>query len=234
MFQVVPSPLDKIVLEVGCSDGLVCDIFASSGARKVIGIDIMETVGCGFGNDRIDYQVMDIASLCFPDQSFDITYSIATFEHLADPYKDLLEMLRVTKVGGYCYVQAGPLYHSPFGHHMFAYFKDYPWIHLRKSKDQIVSYAMEREIDKAIESDLFVSCEQYIDGMLNRDHVNGFFLEDYHLEEFRDRRDIEILKFNISHEGRELVTPEILAEIPGLNPERLVEHGFEVAFRRLK
>ena len=32
----------------------------------------------------------------------------------------------VLKVGGYGYVQMGPLYHSPFGHHMFAYFQDYP------------------------------------------------------------------------------------------------------------
>ena len=77
-------------------------------------------------------------------------------------------------------------------------------------------------------------CEQYIDGMLDRDHVNGFLLEDYHLKEFSHRRDIEILKFNVSYEGRELITPEIIAEIPRLNPERLIEHGLEVAFRRLR
>ena len=233
MFQVVPPPQEKTILEAGCSDGLVCDIVALAGAKKVFGIDVMKTVGCGFPNARIDYQVMDICRMCFPDQMFDIVYSIATFEHLANPYQAFLEMLRVTKVGGYAYVQAGPLYHSPFGHHMFEYFKDYPWIHLRKSKDEIISYAKERGIDKSIEQDLSLTCEQYVYGMLNVDHVNGFLLKEYRLEDFKRRNDIEILKFNISYEGGELLTPEIAAEIPGLSADRLVEHGFEIAFRRI-
>jgi GT2 family glycosyltransferase/ubiquinone/menaquinone biosynthesis C-methylase UbiE len=232
MFQSLPSPHGLNILEAGCSDGLVCDILALAGAKKVVGIDVMKSVGCGFSHDHVQYEVMDVSRMTFPDRMFDIVYSIATFEHLASPYQALLEMLRVTKVGGYGYIQAGPLYHSPFGHHMFEYFRDYPWIHLRKSKDEIVLYAKERGIDKFIERDLSMKCEQYIEGMLNVDHVNGLLLQEYRLKEFRERDDIEILKFNISYEGGELLTPEISAEIPGLNIERLVEHGFEIAFRR--
>lgn len=234
MFAVVPPPHGQTVLEAGCSDGLVCDILALCGARRVVGIDIMETVGCGFRDDRIDYHVMDIANMNFPDQSFDLVYSIATFEHLPNPYQALLQMLRVTKVGGHIYVQAGPLYHSPFGHHMFGYFQDWAWIHLRKTRSEIITFAKDRGIDKAIERDLSMTCEQYIEGMLNRDHVNGLLLEDYRLNEFRARDDIDVLKFSVSYEGRELLTPEIAAEIPGMEPERLIEHGFEVAFRRIK
>ena len=170
----------------------------------------------------------------FTHQTFDIVYSIATFEHVASPYQALLEVLRVTKVGGYGYIQAGPLYHSPFGHHMFEYFTDYPWIHLRKSKDEIISCAKQRGIDKSIEQNLSMTCEQYIDGMLSIDHVNGLLLEEYRLEEFKRRDDIEILKFDISYEGRDLLKPNITREIPSIQAERLVEHGFEMVFRRTR
>jgi SAM-dependent methyltransferase len=212
------------------------DSFAtwSHGAGKIVGIDVMETVGCGFPNDRIDYRIMDAARMNFSDQTFDLVYSIATFEHLPNPYETLLEMLRVTKVGGHGYVQAGPLYHSPFGHHMFDYFQNYPWIHLRKSKDEIIAYAKERGIDQAIKNNLGMSCDQYITGMLNPDHINGLLLEEYRLDEFRRRADIEILKFKISYEGGELLTRDIASEIPDIESARLLEHGFEIGFRRIK
>ena len=234
MLQVVPPPRDQTVLEAGCSDGLVCDIFAFLGARKIMGIDVMETVGCNFPHDRVEYRVMDVTRIGFPDQTFDLVYSIATFEHLTNPYKALVEMLRTTKIGGYGYVQAGPLYHSPFGHHMFAYFQDYPWIHLRKTKNEIVVFSKEQGIDKVIMQDLSMTCEQYVEGMLNADHVNGLLLEEYQLGEFTKRKDIEILKFNISYEGRDLLTPHIIREVSTIPAERLVEHGFEIAFRRIR
>jgi GT2 family glycosyltransferase/SAM-dependent methyltransferase len=233
MFQDIPYPQGRTVLEAGCSDGLVCDILAYCGAAKIVGIDVMKTVGCGFRHDVVDYRVMEIGKMDFSDQSFDIVYSIATFEHVAKPYNALSEMLRVTKIGGYVYIQAGPLYYSPFGHHMFAYFQDYPWIHLRKSTDEIIAIAKERRIDHSIERDLAMTCEEYVKGMLNADHVNGLLLEDYRLSEFRKREDVEFLKFNVSYEGAELLTPEIRTEIGKVNTDRLIEHGFEIAFRRI-
>src|SRR5262249_40269838 len=120
----------------------------------------------------------------------------------------------------------------PFGHHMFSYFADFPWIHVRKSEEEIIEYAKQKHIDRAIEKDLATSAEQYISGMLNREHINGLFLEQYRLDEFRRQKEIEVLKFNISYEGRELLTPQILSETRHLNPKALVEHGFEIMFRR--
>lgn len=233
MFSVIPPPTGKKVLEVGCSDGLVCDIFSRLGAAHVTGIDVMRTVGCGFRDPQITYRTMDATNIDFPDQSFDISYSIATFEHLPDPRKTLSEMLRVTKVGGYCYVQAAPLYHSPFGHHMFAYFQDYPWIHLRKTPSEMLDYMKQRGIDRQIEEDYSISCEAYLAEMLTRDHVNGLFLQDFRLDEFAARPDVEVLRLNFSFEGRELLNAEILSEIQKVHPDRLVEHGFEIAFRRV-
>jgi GT2 family glycosyltransferase/SAM-dependent methyltransferase len=233
MMEHVPSLETLNVLEVGCSDGLVCDLMVLMGAKSVVGVDVMPSAGCSFPHERIEYRAENAARMSFTDGRFDLCLSIATFEHVPDPSSVLQEMLRVTRVGGLCYVQAGPLYHSPFGHHMFSYFGDYPWIHLRRSKEEIIDYVRGKGIADDIERDLATSPEQYISAMLNRDHINGLFLEQYRLDEFRRRKDVEILKFNISYEGRDLLTSQILAETSHLRPETLVEHGFEILFRRL-
>lgn len=233
MLQVIPELTGKTVLEVGCSDGLVCDMVALLGARKVVGVDVMRTVGCGFIDSGVDYHVMDAADLKFPDETFDVVFSIATLEHVPNPPRVLDEITRVLRRGGYAYVQAGPLYHSPFGHHMFGYFQAEPWIHLRKTKDEIIRHAKEHGIDAAIKRDLGLSAEAYISGMLSRDHLNGLLLAEYGLEEFRSRRDIKVLKYDVSYEGRELISPDIIRELTHFTESQLIEHGFELAFRKL-
>ncbi|MBS0653495.1 MAG: methyltransferase domain-containing protein [Verrucomicrobia bacterium] len=234
MFERIPFPKGLNVLEVGCSDGLVCEMMLTLGAKKVTGVDVMKTVGCSFLNRGIDYYSMDASKLAFESGSFDLVYSIATLEHVADPFKVLEEILRVTRVGGFAYVQAGPLYCSPFGHHMFAYFQNYPWIHLRKSKDEIIAYAKSVGIDEKIQQDLGISCEEYVNSMMNIEHVNGLFLKEYGLDEFRKRSDLQVLKYNISYEGKELLNQEILSEIKHVTPQELIEHGFEILVRKVK
>ena len=232
MFSVIPPPAGREVLEIGCSDGLVCDMMSHLGAPRVTGIDVMATTGCAYRSDTIQYYSMDATRLTFPDASFELAYSIATFEHLPRPKRTLDEMVRVLRVGGIGYVQAGPLYYSPFGHHMFAYFGDQPWIHLRRSKKRILGYATKRGIDKRIAEDLGITLHEYLDQMLSADHINGFPLPEYGLDAFRRRNDITVLKFNVSREGEDLLTPAIRAEIGDIPATRLTEHGFEILFRR--
>jgi hypothetical protein len=50
---------------------------------------------------------------------------------------------------------------------------------------------------------------------------------------FAARPDIQILMMNTSYEGRERLTNEIISETQGIHPDRLVEHGFEIAFKRI-
>lgn len=230
MFDVVPQPTGKTVLEVGCSDGMVCDIFALLGAEKIVGIDVMGTVGCGYRHPAIEYRSMEADALDYADGTFDIVYSIATLEHVPRPEAVLDEIVRVLKPGGYAYVQAAPLYHSPYGHHMFAYFMDEPWIHLLKSKSEIRAHALERGIDKRIARDFGISLDEYLDEMLNFDHVNGLFLSQFGLDRFQTRSDIEVVKFVRSSEGVDKLTPELKRAISTIPSERLTEHGFEIAF----
>jgi SAM-dependent methyltransferase len=119
MFRFVPRQKGKKILHVGCSDGLVCDLLLNESPESIVGIDIMKDVGCNYTDPRIKYARMDASNLAFKNKTFDLCFSIATLEHCRDPFHVLEEMKRVTKKGGYCYVQAGHLYYSPFGHHMF-------------------------------------------------------------------------------------------------------------------
>ena len=70
--------------------------------------------------------------------------------------------------------------------------------------------------------------------MLNSDHINGLFLNDYRLDEFIAADDIKVEIFKIHCEGREYLTPEILSELSRFEPNSLIEHGFELSFRRIK
>jgi SAM-dependent methyltransferase len=232
MFEVVPTLNGRDVLEVGCSDGLVSDLLSACGGRRIVGIDVMRSVGCRFPGPGKSYFSMNASRLAFPDKSFDVVLSIATFEHVPDPLGVLMEVLRVTKPGGYVYVQAGPLYASPHGHHMFAYFQDQPWIHLRKSPDEIVAYAEAHDVGQRITAETRLAPGEYIRSMLSTEHLNGLLLDQYGLDAFMRRKDIEILKFNVSREGENLLTKELIRELEPYSEQMLTTHGFELAFRR--
>jgi hypothetical protein len=72
MFRFVPQLKGKKILEVGCSDGLGCDLLLSEAPAGIVGIDVMETVGCNYPDPRIIYAKMDAAKLLFEDHTFDL------------------------------------------------------------------------------------------------------------------------------------------------------------------
>lgn len=234
LFKHLPLPENCSVLEIGCGDGLVCEYMVNFGAKQVVGVDVMQTAGCNFPSPKIKYLCRNAQNLSFPDQSFDMIYSIATFEHISDPQSVFDEIIRLVKIGGYFYIQAGPLYHSPFGHHMFNYFTEYPWIHLRKSSSEILRYAEITGAASRINEDMAVSAEQYINSMLSHQHINGRLLDQYGLDTFRSREDIKEISFSISYEGTDLLTPNIIAELRDYDPNWLVQHGFEVVGQRIR
>lgn len=231
LFRFVPNLSGMSVLDVGCSDGLVCNLLLNEQPDKIVGIDILETVGCRYSHPQISYHRMDATRMQFPDRHFDLCVSIATFEHVPDPPAVFREMKRVTASGGYCYVQAGPLYHSPFGHHMFGYFDELPWIHLRRSKADIVSYARMTGVDRKIQETFGKDITRYVDEMINREHVNQKFLREYGIDEFLKAEKCERVFFNQSREGESLINAEVLSELGAYSRDDLIAHGFELLFR---
>jgi len=232
MFQYIPSIKGRKVLEVGCSDGLACDLLLCEEPRQITGIDVMDIVGCAYRDPRVDYQRVDGSILPFEDNSFDLCYSIATLEHCFDPFKVIEEMRRVLTPGGYCYIQAGPLYYSPFGHHMFGYFDDEPWVHLRRSPDEMIEYLRKNGRTERIRRAFGNEAESYIHSMMNIHHINGRRIDEYGLEHFERSNDIELIASPRSYEGENLLTDEILRDLGFISRRDLVAHGFELIFRK--
>lgn len=108
---------------------------AQKGAKQVVGIDIQDL----FDNakkeairlklDQVTF--LNCASARLADDAFDVVISHDSFEHFEDPGAVLMEMVRVTRPGGYVLIKFGPPWKNPWGRHMSGTFrKDRPWIHL--------------------------------------------------------------------------------------------------------
>ena len=232
MFRFVPRPHRQRVLEVGCSDGLICSLMLEYEPRSIFGIDLLPDTGARHPAPQIAYSVMDAEATKFNRDAFDLTYCIAVMEHIKHPRLALKEILRVTQPGGHIYVQAGPLYFSPYGHHMFGFFDDYPWIHLRLSKAQIADQARKTGVDVRIKQATGLEVEQYLDAMLNIDHLNGLKIQQYELEEVMAQPDVEVLSYTKSYEGENLLTASISQELGSQSKDDLTLHGFELILRK--
>lgn len=231
MFKYIPNLKDKKILDIGCSDGMVEDLLLNEDPDTIVGIDIMDDVGCNYKDTKITYYKMDACELNFEENSFDLCFSIAVLEHCNDPFLVLQKIKKVIKKGGYCFIQSAPIYFSPFGHHMFGYFDNYPWIHLRLSKDEIIDYCKRNNLEVQSERSSNSRIEDYIYGMLNDDHINGKLFKEYKIEEFISQPDIEVLYYSRSYEGENLLTKEIINELKHYPEVDLISHGFALVFK---
>ncbi len=92
------------VLDLGCGNGRLYQLFDGMSIHY-IGLDQSEELikKAQEKFSGVDFAVGDMRELPFPDDSYDIIYSIAAFHHLAnaeDRLKALSEMRRVLKPGG--------------------------------------------------------------------------------------------------------------------------------------
>jgi ubiquinone/menaquinone biosynthesis C-methylase UbiE len=103
----------KRVLDIGTGSGLLAVELARARPDWLIcGIDVSEemlklarqnTTGAGLP-DRIDFHQASAAALPFPDGSFALVTSSASFHLWEDPFKVFKEIARVTAPGGCCLV----------------------------------------------------------------------------------------------------------------------------------
>jgi SAM-dependent methyltransferase len=142
----VPTFVNKKVLVIGCGSGKDCSYFVDAGASLVNGLDIVDNIGCGFKHEKVKYFSDSAENMPFENNLYDYVYSVATMEHIHEIDKAFSEMVRVTKPGGIVYCFACPLWNSREGHHKFNLFPQYPWIHLRLSKEQIKEYCSKNNI----------------------------------------------------------------------------------------
>jgi ubiquinone/menaquinone biosynthesis C-methylase UbiE len=97
------------VLDLGCGPGsITADIAALVPEGSVIGLDYGQPVieianakAKELGLSNCSFQVGDVTSLPFEDDSFDVVHTHQVLIHLPDPVSALKEMRRVCKKGGF-------------------------------------------------------------------------------------------------------------------------------------
>jgi SAM-dependent methyltransferase len=104
------APDGAKVLEVGCGPGHLSIRLARQHGLEVTGLDLdpamisraranLDRLGAG-DERRPSFLVGDVASLAFPDRSFDLVVSTLSMHHWADPSAGLAEIGRVLRPGG--------------------------------------------------------------------------------------------------------------------------------------
>jgi SAM-dependent methyltransferase len=104
------APHGARVLEVGCGPGRLSIRLAGQHGLEVTGLDLDPAmIGRARANAdrrgdhdqrRPSFLVGDVASLAFPDRSFDLVVSTLSMHHWADPTAGLAEIGRVLRPGG--------------------------------------------------------------------------------------------------------------------------------------
>jgi SAM-dependent methyltransferase len=103
------APAGARVLEVGCGPGRLSIRLARDHGLDVVGLDLdpamIERAAANAarsdGHDRVpSFLVGDVASLAFPDGSFDLVASTLSMHHWVDPAAGLNEIARVLRSGG--------------------------------------------------------------------------------------------------------------------------------------
>jgi len=104
--------------------------------------------------EKVDYKILDkvadynpdivgnIHDLPFDDNSQDALICIAVLEHVEDPAKAVLEMHRVLKPGGYCFIYVPFLYYY---HAHEGYYKDF-WRFTKDSLEHLTKDFAVREV----------------------------------------------------------------------------------------
>lgn len=118
------------VLDIGCSQGIVCLILGREGFRCT-GIDIekasLEIARQALSKEdeivqrRVTFQAADASQLPFADESFDTVVLGEVLEHLTHPAKVLGEAKRVLRDGGHVIVTV-PLGLNAFHDHKHSYY----------------------------------------------------------------------------------------------------------------
>lgn len=201
------------VLVVGCNRGEDCKLFVDMGSKSVTGLDVMSEIGGSFQHPRVTYCKASAEEMPFESESFDLVFCFATMEHVPEIELAFREMARVTAAGGIVFSLAAPLWNSREGHHMFGVFPaDQPWIHLRKSKREILELCAARGIETRSDG---VAIEAVVDYMLDPRFFNKRSARNY-ISASSDLPDMTILRNQLDLEPKESVPTEIALELEGL------------------
>ena len=134
----------KTVVDIGCGAAGKSLYYASCGAEKVIGVEILEKYRAEAEKlaadlnlaDKFEFVCADAARLPFEEGSIDTIIMNDAMEHVDNPEAVLTECLRVIKKGGRIFINFPPYYHPTGAHLSDAIF--IPWVHMFFSEDVLI------------------------------------------------------------------------------------------------
>jgi SAM-dependent methyltransferase len=149
--KTIPGLLDqirnKVVLDYGCGPGYQAVAMAREGAHSVIGVDInptwLERARALAAENKCDDRVSFSEAASFLGESsnrekFDVTLCCGSFEHFADPAKELAHMKSMTRPGGKILITFAEPWLSPHGSHMDLFCR-VPYINILFSEKTVMA-----------------------------------------------------------------------------------------------
>jgi len=231
MFAELAHHIDlkgKRVLVLGCSYGMECELMRLAGASRVVGVDTYPWLGVYYGHHAIEYVRTSAEQLPFGDGSFDVCFSIATFEHIPDPWAAAEEALRVTASGGLLYIHAAPLWNSPHGHHKDHVLPD-PWIHLAMPSAERMKAFYRDILDRPAEG---ATVADVIDWLYHHNDCNRRPLGDYHRILRRMLDDGEPIRVEFTMKPRGMLTLPIRGQLTDYTDDELLTESLLWILRR--
>ena len=105
------------ILEVGCGNGYA-SLFLRKPSRSISAVDIVDIRADKVKQSEVSFSIGDVCNrLLYEDNTFDLIFSINSFEHFEHPALAFNEIIRVLKPNGYLFLAFSPLYYSPWGLH---------------------------------------------------------------------------------------------------------------------
>jgi SAM-dependent methyltransferase len=188
-------------------------------ARKVAGESVYDrkyftslaaAAGLPLTERGLDLRAMDVNRLDFPDASFDLVHSNATWEHLADVRGANQEVARVLRPGGMAYIEIH-LFPSLSGGH------DLPWI-VPGTTDLGGILPWRHLRDAAWQAPV------YLNRLRERDYRKLF----------AQTPGLEIADWMTEYvEGEELLNDEVRRALPGYSDEELTKRSIIAVLRRV-
>ncbi|MDZ7762776.1 MAG: methyltransferase domain-containing protein [Desulfovermiculus sp.] len=180
----------KAVLEVGADDPALLFQLQKQGMSCGLGINNWYWEGKKHQPVKVTENVVmsygDIRSLPLADESFDLVFTVAAFEHIHDLPAALEEMYRLLKPGGLVYSYFGPLWSSGVGHHLYFEHKGVWYTFPDKESTRAILQDYEhlifdREEMKAKLSNRWDSdtVNAFIYQIYDHQHINRYMYSDY-------------------------------------------------------
>lgn len=160
MEYFVGSFQGKRILDLGCDLNLEWSCALAQRGAEVVACNLVNLPSKTTIPPGVSFQVSDGRNLNFPENTFDMVFSISVIEHVNGLCDFFSEVLRVLKPGGVAFLDGGANWPSHVGHHIyfkstdgtdFIYSKNNPlepWEHLIYPMNDMLLRLQDRGITK--------------------------------------------------------------------------------------